>query len=160
MVAAHQMRGPHRRVAQGDIRQAYLFAPFQHQQAWALGFWLTIPLVIHLCGKPGRGVAVDATRTAERQVARIAGVDERHARQLGCALGFCGVVIIHILAGEQARARFQMQGEIRRQHQRSGQVDAWRDHQRASSVHGKRIDEFLQRGGDGGQPASIEGDVF
>lgn len=36
VVAAHQMSGPHRRVMQGNILQAYLFAAFKHHQSRAL----------------------------------------------------------------------------------------------------------------------------
>ncbi|MNC61125.1 hypothetical protein D3C75_1110500 [compost metagenome] len=74
MATADQMRGPHRRVAQGDICDPHLLAAFEHQHSRAVGFRLAIALSIRLWGKPGAGVTVDAACTAEGKVMRIAGV--------------------------------------------------------------------------------------
>ena len=112
LVAAHQMRGPHRRVADGDVANAYLLAAFQHQHARAHGFRLAVALSIGILREPGAGPARQAAFTAERNVVSVARINQRHAGKFGDGLRQFSRIICRIGARQQARPGFQMQGKV------------------------------------------------
>ena len=160
LVAAHQMRRPHRRVADGDITDAHLLAAFQHQHARAHGFRLAVALGIGALRKPGAGPTRQAAFTAQRNVVGVARINQRHAGQFGDGLRQLSRIILGARARQQARPGFQVQGKVRWQDQRAGHPVARRNHQRAATGAVDFINQLLKLRGKRGVAAAVEGGVM
>ncbi len=112
LIAAHQMRGPHRRIADGDITNAHLLAAFQHQHARAHGFRLAITLLIGALREPGARAPRQTAFAAERNVMSVARINQRHTGEFSNGLRQLRRIILSVRAGQQTRAGLQMQGKV------------------------------------------------